>query len=77
MSKTANETTQPTKAPLWREARYAGQTWREESSDIKLESTKGSSAALRAQLEPNFTISRQEPDDAKVSRPDLSTSPEA
>ena len=42
MSKIANETTQPTKAPLWREARYAGQTWREESSDIKLESTKGS-----------------------------------
>ena len=39
MSKIANETTQPTKAPLWREARYAGQTWREESSDIKLEST--------------------------------------
>ena len=24
MSKIANETTQPTKAPLWREARYLG-----------------------------------------------------
>ena len=39
MSNTANETTQPTEAPLWREARYHGQMWREEYSDIKLEST--------------------------------------
>ena len=39
MSNTANETTQPTEAPLWREARYHGQMWREEDSDIKLEST--------------------------------------
>ena len=40
MSNTANETTQPTETPLWREARYHGHMWREEYSDIKLESTK-------------------------------------
>ena len=51
MSKTAKETTQRTKAPLCLLSSpdkskkhlgraYAEQTWREESSDIKLESTK-------------------------------------
>ena len=33
---------------------YAGQMWREESSDIKLESTKGSSVALRANWNPTL-----------------------
>jgi hypothetical protein len=54
-------------APIWNQELKHGQPsngrkWREEYSDIKLEFT--------------FIITRQEPDDAKVSRPDLSTGPE-
>ena len=64
--------------------------WNCESSDIKLGSTKlqkkikekklGSTLLTTNSLNKffcsNFTVPGQEPDDVKMSRPDLSTSPE-
>ena len=45
---------------------FSGRKSKEEFSDIKLEFTKLT----------NFTNTRQEPDEGKLSRPDLSTGPE-